>query len=89
MLRKIRQSKFLPILIRREVRPFAPCPGGAFWSGMKIGNAICVVSLDKFHLLIIVPKKKKKNLGIHLKSYYIQIFNILTLRKFYFYNTAF
>lgn len=35
--------------------------GFLFWN--EIRQASCVVSLDKFHLLIIV----QKNLGIHLK----------------------
>lgn len=50
-------------------------------------QAICVVSLDKFHLLIIV----QKNLGIHWKRKEVTISkeSISTLWKFYFYNRAF
>lgn len=61
--------------------------GFLLWN--EIGHAIWVVSLDKFHLLIIVPKKKKKSWhSFEEKCYYTQIFHILTLQKFYFYNRA-
>lgn len=36
----------------------------------ELGQVIHVVSLGEFHLLIIVPKKKK-NLGFHWKRSYI------------------
>lgn len=61
------------------------CQGRAFCSETKLGRPLVWFLWVKFHLLIIV----QKNLGIHLKrNYYVQIFNILTLWKFYFVVTG-
>lgn len=63
MLSRIQKGKFLHILIRRDVRDSLLLSWLGFPLWNETGQAICAVSLDKFHLLIIV----QKILGIHLK----------------------
>lgn len=60
MLEKGR-SQFSPISMRTKQDSAVVMAGLSTWNETR--QAICVVSLDKFHLLIIV----QKNLGIHWK----------------------
>lgn len=84
---RFQQSKFLPILIRRDGRHSATGPGRASVLGRTRRGRSCGVP-GGVPFINHCIKKILASLD-EKRSYYIQIFNILTLQKFYFYNRVF